>query len=217
MEREMTQRVVGFLGDSFTNGNHWSSPKCYRELVVEELAENHPEVEVVPGIAWHTKNGVKVLREELLPRQPEIVFILLGANDCAHQRSKSDAQLTPPPEYEENLRAILDAITSAGSRAALITVAPLNERHTLKDPEAFRTNADVAVCNRILRRLASERDVRLVDIHTPLGQGDVEEVICSDGLHATLAGHGIIACEVLRAVDEELFGPSGVEGGSARG
>jgi len=33
----VTRRVLGFLGDSFTNGNHWSSPKCYRELVTEEL------------------------------------------------------------------------------------------------------------------------------------------------------------------------------------
>ena len=213
----MTRRVVGFLGDSFTNGNHWSSPKCYRELVAEELAESHPELEVVPGIAWHTKNGVRVLREELLPWKPEIVFILLGANDCAHQRSRGDAQLTPPDEYEENLGAILDTIASAGSRAALMTVAPMNEAYTLEDPEAFRTNADVAACNRILRQLASERGVRLVDIHTPLAEADIEEVICSDGLHATLAGHRVIAREVLQAVEEELFGAGRVEKGRADG
>lgn len=207
----MNQRVVGFLGDSFTNGNHWSSRKCYRELVVEELARSHPEVEVVAGIAWHTKNGVQVLEDELLPRGPEVVFVFLGANDCAHQRSKDDAQLTPPMEYENNMRAILAVITSAGVRAGLITVAPLNERHTLGDPEAFRTNADVEACNRILRRLASERNIRLVDIHTPLSQADIEEVICSDGLHATLAGHRIIAREVLRALEDEMFGPPRAE------
>jgi len=213
----MKQRVVGFLGDSFTNGGHWSSPKCYRELVAEELTRSHPEVEVVPGIAWHTKNGVKVLQDELLPRSPEVVFVLLGANDCAHQRDRDDAQLTPPEEYEKNMRAILKTITSAGARAALITVAPLNERYSLEDPEAFRTNADVAVCNRILRRLASQRNLRVVDIHTPLAEADVEEVICSDGLHATPAGHGIIAREVLRAVEEELFGSPAAGGGNARG
>ena len=200
----MSGRAVGFLGDSFTNGNHWSSPKCYRELVAEELATDHPEVEVVPGIAWHTKNGVRVLEEELLPRRPEIVFVFLGANDCAHQRSKDGAQLTPPTDYESNMRAILATITSAGVRAAVVTVAPLNERHTLADPEAFRTNADVEACNRILRRLASEWNVTLVDVHTPLCQADIEEVLCSDGLHATLAGHEIIARQVLQAVEDEL-------------
>ncbi len=94
----MNQRVVGFLGDSFTNGSHWSSPKCYRELVVEELARSHPEAEVVAGIAWHTKNGVQVLEDELLPRKPEIVFVFLGANDCAHQRDEDSAQPTLPTE-----------------------------------------------------------------------------------------------------------------------
>jgi len=87
----------------------------------------------------------------------------------------------------------------------------MNETYTLEDPEAFRTNADVGVCNRSLRRLASERGVRLVDIHAPLAEADIEEVICSDGLHATLAGHRVIAREVLDAVEEELFGSGGDE------
>ncbi len=94
----MNRRVIGFLGDSFTNGNHWSSPKCYRELVVEELARSHPEVEVVPGIAWHTKNGVQVLEDELLPRNPGLIFVFPGADDCAYQRDEDSAQRTLPTE-----------------------------------------------------------------------------------------------------------------------
>lgn len=202
----MRRRVVGLLGDSFTNGNHWSSPKCYRELLIEELARSRPEVEVAAGIAWHTRNGVALLEEELLPRRPELVFVFLGANDCAHLRNRDGAQLTPPMNYENNMRAILAAITAAGAKPALITVAPVNERYTLEDPEAVRTNADVEACNRVLRRLAAERGVRLVDINSPLRRADIEEVICSDGLHATLAGHRIIAREVLRAIEEELYG-----------
>ena len=201
----MERRVVGFLGDSFTNGQHWSSPKCYRELVAEELATSHPEVEVVPGVAWHTQNGVSVLERDILPGRPELVFVFLGANDCAHRRNAGGEQLTPPMKYENNMRAILATITSAGARPALITVAPVNERLTRTDPEAFRGAADVEACNRILRRLAAELKLRLVDIFAPLAAADIDEVICTDGLHATLAGHRIIAAEVLRAVEAELL------------
>ena len=207
----MRQRVVGFLGDSFTNGQHWSSPKCYRELVAEELARTHPEVEVVPGIAWHTKNGVSVLERDILPRKPELVFVFLGANDCAHRRQFDDEQLTPPMEYDNNMRAVLATIGSAGARGALITVAPVNERVTLADPEAFRTSADVEAYNRVLRRLAAERRVRLVDIFSPMVAAGIDTVLCSDGLHATLAGHRIIATEVLRALESEL--PKAATGG----
>ena len=207
----LKRRVIGLLGDSFTNGNHWSSPRCYRELLAEALAGSHPEVEVVAGIAWHTNNGVAVLEEEVLPRRPELAFVFLGANDCAHLRNRDGAQLTPPIKYEHNLRAILATVAAAEARAALVTVTPVNERHTLQDPEAFRTNADVEACNRVLRRLAEERGVRLVDINTPILQGDIEEVICSDGLHATLAGHRIIAREVLRAIEEELYGTASAD------
>jgi len=94
----MNQRVVGFLGDSFTNGNHWSSRKCYRELVAERLARGRPAVRVVQGMAGHTKNGVQVLEDGLLPRGPEVVFVFLGANDCAHQRDEASAQRTLPTE-----------------------------------------------------------------------------------------------------------------------
>ncbi len=201
----MERRVVGFLGDSFTNGQHWSSPKCYRELVAEELARSNPKVEVVPGIAWHTNNGVAVLQQELLPRRPELVFVFLGANDCAHRRNADGEQLTPPMKYDNNMRAILATITSSGARAALITVAPVNERLTLTDPEAFRGAVDVEACNRVLRRLAAELELRLVDVFTPLAAADIDEVICTDGLHATLAGHRIIADQVLAAIQAELF------------
>ncbi len=94
----MNQRVVGLLGDSFTNGNHWSSRKCHRELVAEQLARGRPEVRVVPGMAGHTKNGVKVLEDELLPRNPGLIFVFPGANDCAHRRDEASAQRTLPTE-----------------------------------------------------------------------------------------------------------------------
>lgn len=94
----MNQRVVGFLGDSFTDGNHWSSWKCCWELVAERLAQGRPEVRVVQGMAGHTKNGVKVLEDELLPRGPEVVFVFLSANDCAHRRDEDSAQRTLPTE-----------------------------------------------------------------------------------------------------------------------
>ena len=80
----MNQRVVGLLGDSFTNGNHWSSRKCYRELVAERLARGRPEVRVVQGMAGHTK--------------PELIFVFPGADDRAHQRDEDSAQRTLPTE-----------------------------------------------------------------------------------------------------------------------
>ncbi len=94
----MNQRVVGFLGYSFTNGNHWSSRKCHRELVAERLAQGRPEARVVQGMAGHTKNGVGVLEDGLLPRNPELIFVFPGADDCAHQRDEDSAQRTLPTE-----------------------------------------------------------------------------------------------------------------------
>ncbi len=94
----MNQRVVGFLGDSFTNGSRWSSWKCYRELVAERLARGRAEVRVVRGMAGHTKNGVQVLEDELLPRNPGLIFVFPGADDCAHQRDEDSAQRTLPTE-----------------------------------------------------------------------------------------------------------------------
>jgi lysophospholipase L1-like esterase len=179
--------------------------------VAEELTGSHPEVEVVVGIAWHTRNGVAVLESDILPRRPELVFVFLGANDCAHRRDADGQQLTPPMEYENNMRAMVATIGSVGAHVALITVAPVNERYTLNDPEAYRTAADVEACNRVLRRLAGEGRARLVDVHRPLWEADIAEVICSDGLHATLAGHRIIAHEVLRVIEGELFGAPEVQ------
>jgi len=49
-------------------------------------------------MAGHTKNDVKVLEDELLPRNPGLIFVFPGADDCAPQRDEDSAQRTLPTE-----------------------------------------------------------------------------------------------------------------------
>jgi len=103
--------------------------------------------------------------------QPRAAVLLVGTNDAmgAHLESRGQDYATKKklPElptlanYEANLRAVLERLTSDVERVAVCTLPPLGE-----DPDADPSHAHDAV----VRRLADEFGATLLDVRATLAE-----------------------------------------------
>jgi lysophospholipase L1-like esterase len=157
--------VVLCLGDSITHGHlgsDWTELLARRGLCVVNGGINGE-------LAW---NVVQRL-ERALACRPDVVTILIGANDAmgshdeaSGRRYMRKSKLPRLPDlgwFEQNLRELVRRIREASkARIALMTLAPIGE-----DPEA-PIAALVGECNTIIARVAADLDVALLPLQDRL-------------------------------------------------
>ena len=169
---------------------------------------------------------------DLMTREPDLfpprrdvalVVILLGANDAARPDGRKSAYGVDLPEYEENLRWIVEryAPTSAkdvdgesNARVVLCVPPPIDEEERLRitthqrgmpadllDRDAERTAAYAAAARRVGEAIRAPT----ADLHAAfLGRGvGWEKALLSDGLHFTAEGQALAFETVLAAVPPE--------------
>jgi len=147
-----------------------------------------------------------------LAHRPKIVVIQFGINDSAIDVWKNPPAQEPRislAEFEQNLRQIVARTRKAGASPILMTANPLRWTPQLKELygktpyDASRPDGleapQLLGYNEIVRKLAAELRVPLVDIHKEFHQRDVDQLLL-DGMHPNDAGHEIIAQLLVPAV-----------------
>jgi lysophospholipase L1-like esterase len=167
----------------------------------------------VPGNT--TEMAAKRFEKDVLVYKPDLVIVQFGANDAA-----VDVWKTPPATesrvgikaFEQNLRSFISAIKSYGGKVILVATSPTRWTDKLKkmygkppynpnDPNGF----DVILKDyvEVVRRLASEEKVRLVDLFEAYytyqqKTGQQMDALFLDGLHPNSAGQRIEANLILK-------------------
>ena len=215
---EGIHRIV-FIGDSITQAGDYVtdvecwllSQGCYKEVLniglSSETATALTEGEKAPHLANYRFARPFVgdrLSRSLALAKPELLFVCYGMNDA------SDL-----PEGPEGLRRFTEAVTSlretalrAGAKRVVLLTPPIHDSRKFIDPaqDPHERNL-VAFSGWLLSMRAKGWEV--VDIHGPMRRAldaarktNPSFRFQPDGIHPDLAGHWLMAREIL----SQLFG-----------
>ena len=196
-------KLVAF-GDSVTEGvgqsgvtEETSYPEVLRRRLTAALGE---EVEVVnAGLGGDvTSLGLERMDRDVLCHEPDCVVVMFGVNDAGFFRPPEGFADTPRVDirtYEENLREMVRRIRAAGAEPMLLAPAPMGARYGYAWLEPYRKhglNYLVARYAHVVRAVASEMGVLLVDVYAGFEENPKKEDFLPDGLHPGVEGQAFI-------------------------
>ncbi len=185
-----------FAGDSITHGAlhtlGWRDyTELFRERVGWELRRQHDAV-INTAYSGYT---VRNLLDEYTPRigrfAPDVVFIMIGMNDCCEER-------VPLPEFSGALRTLAERIQQDGGLPVLQTTCPVIAGKAPGREEYLPSYMDA------VRGVAVETNLPLVD-HAAVWLARSEQeryYLMSDPFHPNECGH--------RAFAHALFHAAGI-------
>jgi len=202
-------KIVAF-GDS-TTAFRGSIRKVYSQRLAEALPNHGISAWVVnSGVGSSTTRHARDRFErDVLAHHPDVVIIMLGANDSA-----IDVWKNPPAtesrvsreEYAENLSFFCNTLKTRGAKVILMTPTPFRWTAKLRelygkppydvnDPNGF--SAPLAEYCEIMRTIAGQQNVTLIDLFQAFEDYDrvdgqsVDDLLL-DGMHPNDAGHKLV-------------------------
>lgn len=206
------------FGDSTTAERPGVVNKVYTQRVAETLQGVGSPLSVhnagVPSNT--TKNARDRLARDVLAYKPRIVVIQFGINDAAvdvWKQPPATGSRVPLAEYEKNLRWMISALREQNVKLILMTTNPTRWTSKLRElygkPPYRPDDADgfdapvLASYNQVVRKIAQELAVPLVDVHAAFLER-VPDNLLLDGMHPNDEGHRIIAERLVPVVREHL-------------
>ncbi|MCU0335969.1 MAG: GDSL-type esterase/lipase family protein [Chitinophagaceae bacterium] len=160
-----------FFGDSITDGCEWS------EFFPGKLVLNR-------GISADNSFGLLYRLHEVLKRQPQKLFILIGINDLARG--------IPVPVILGNIDTLVQRVKrhSPGTTLILQSVLPTNPAFTTFAKHQGKEK-ELAALNAGIEALATREEVFFLDLYSAFAnaEGVLPATYTNDGLHLTGAGY----------------------------
>ena len=170
-EPQRQGRIV-FLGNSITEMGDWKT------LTGDSTVINR-------GIGGDITYGILQRLSLVTALKPSKIFLLIGINDIGKD--------IPPAMIVHNIGRIVDRIRqeSPNTRIILQTILPVNP-YVRGFPQHYDKNDKVIQANVLLRKLAAEKGLPLVDLYAAFSdqQGYLRKELTGDGLHLTPNGDG---------------------------
>ena len=201
------EKVV-FLGDSITAGCDFI---CWTQAVYQLRCQGKVRLENAGISGDSAGGGLARLEYDVLDRKPDRVFIMFGMNDLgvplyAKGGMEMDAKrLKRLENYENNLNRICDRLKEAGVTAVLITPTPYNQYG--KGNSSTYNEAGLAAAAGIIRKIAKERGLEVLDLHAPMTEILKKQPAISpmrtDNVHPNVLGHMVMTYYLCKAAGLE--------------
>jgi lysophospholipase L1-like esterase len=199
------RKKVLFLGDSLTAA---ASAKAGYIAVIKDLIRSNDEEQKYDLINAGV-NGNKVtdllerLDEDVLKRGPEIVVVFIGINDVWH---KLNGNGTSIEVFEQQYKILLTTLVEASIKVMVCTPPLIGE----KPGNINQFNDDLDAYSSVIRRLASEMDVPVVDLRAAFVSvisinnlsGQEAGILTTDGVHLNAKGNELAGYEIWRVLKE---------------
>ena len=142
--------------------------KRWRDVILG-VRDKGPEFGNQSG--WRIGNVLNVADDVLKSKQPEVAIIMIGTNDISGGRV--------PADYAEGVAKLIDKCLAAHCVPILTTIPPRRDH-----------DEAVAAANKILRALAVEKKIPLIDYHAAILERRPRDtwqgtLISADGVHPT--------------------------------
>lgn len=221
--------TIVVYGDSISRGIIFDKEKQKHAL----LLENFPNIvrtkvkAVVHNAAKFGSTLVEALhrlQNDVLRRNPDIVLIEFGGNDCDFQWDKiaenPSAEYHPNTEYAKFstlLTELVQKLQNTDIVPVLVTLPPLDPERYFRwishNSEEAKNNilkwmGNVSKIyswqeryNAAILRVAEQTKTRLIDIRSAfLDNEDYTKFLCDDGIHPNKEGHQLIADKILEYI-----------------
>ncbi len=194
-------RPVKFLalGDSYTIGESVAEVQRWPMQLTQALKENgytcyDPEIVAVTG--WRTDDLKKAITMSALPKDYNLVSLLIGVNNQYQGKSVADYQ----KEFEE----LLDiAIQHAGGDHSKVFVLSIPDYGYTPFGQAqqMKTSAEIDTFNAVNRSASKRKNVTYIDITdiSRLGLKD-PSLVAEDGLHPSGKMYGLWVKRILETI-----------------
>ena len=209
-ERDFVGRKIIAFGDSTTARR--GPLNVYEKRLAK--AESRDWV-LNAGIGGHnTKNARDRFERDVLSKNPDTAIIQFGINDAAVDVWKNPPATKPRVsigQYEQNLRFFVQRLKARETDVVLMTPNPIRWTPKLKrlygmapyqpdDGDGF--NVVLRDYAGVVRKVAREADVSLVDVYRLFDQSSDVDALLLDGMHPNDEGHRIIAEQILRVLNK---------------
>lgn len=201
-----------FIGDSITDAGRDRSNKMnlgqgYPLLVAAELQAFFPEKKLTfynTGISGDRLIDLKNRWEkDCLDINPDVVSLLIGINDTSHQIYKSEeTNFKEIEKFEEDYRFLLKSL-SQRTDARVVLMEPFVLPYP-KERMNWRRELDPRI--QIVRKVARDYQTDLIPLDGLFNSAGISNGYSyytgDDGVHPTVAGHGLIKKAWLECLKE---------------
>jgi len=189
-----------FFGDSITELGIKEKP--YRGYILEledkSKAENKSDQYdfIGSGISANKVYDLYLrLEDDVLSKNPDVVFIYVGVNDVWHKTLLGTG--TDADKFEKFYQAILKKLKDKNIKAVLVTPAVVGEKTDMSNPLDGDLNK---YCN-IIRDIAKKNDLPLVDLRKEFGNyyktnnpnNEEKNILTYDKVHLNTKGNQLVA------------------------
>jgi len=194
--------VIVAFGDSITKGDNVALRERFTSIAERELTRlTGKQVKVInAGVnADITTIALQRTERDVLAQRPDFVTIMFGVNDAGFFRPDgppADSPRVEPSEYERNLHKMVKVISAAGALPILGTPLPMSQSYWLADLPQYRKhglNYLVDQYAEIMRKVAREHDIPLIDFHRAFSDDLSLQAFLPDGIHPNAQGHAFIS------------------------
>ncbi len=213
LKEELTEKIIVALGDSITKANNLSpsmigdneeysfSTGNKVESLFVHLRSNGQNVRAV-NLAESGATSENVLVQQaknVFGYKPKYITITIGGGDIIENVSVQ--------AFKSNLTGIINQIKNEDNIVLIATLQNIQLMRTAGfdscKEDVLKINVDnittekIIAFNDVIRELAEENDLILVDLYNVLGNGDVSEYDC---LHLNINGQEKVAREFINAL-----------------
>lgn len=191
-----TKRVV-FFGDSITQGG--AQGNGYINLLKKQVDSTKFEL-LGAGVGGNKIYDLYLrLEDDVLAKQPDLVFIYVGINDVWHKQTSKTG--TDYPKYLKFYQALINKIKASGSTVVLCTPSVVGE----KKGGANELDADLDKYSDGIRELAVKNDLPLCDLRKAFQayeeknnpQDLDKDILTRDKVHLNDKGNEFVAGQML--------------------
>jgi lysophospholipase L1-like esterase len=188
---------VVFFGDSITQAgvNKGGYIDRIQTAITQKNLQEQYELEGA-GISGNKIYDLYLrIEEDVLAKQPDVVFIYVGVNDVWHKASSGTG--TDADKFEKFYNAVVKKLQDKNIRVILCTPAAIGER----TDNTNQQDGDLNAYSNIIRRIAQQKKCELVDLRKQLLAYNLENnkenkekgILTTDRVHLNVTGNQFVA------------------------
>lgn len=194
------KRVI-FFGDSITQAG--ARPGGYITRINDLLTKQGKAADyelVGAGISGNKVYDLYLrLDDDVLAKQPDLVFIYIGVNDVWHKRTSGTG--TDPDKFMKFYEALIRKLQAANAKVVLCTPAVIGE----KTDHSNEQDGDLNQYSNMIRELAKKQNIPLCDLRKAFldynlknnPDNKAQGVLTSDRVHLNDTGNQFVAEQML--------------------
>jgi isoamyl acetate esterase len=201
---QQSKKKIIFFGDSITQAGVQPGGYIMKigELATKEGVSNKYDL-IGAGIGGNKIYDLYLrLEDDVLNKNPDIVFIYVGVNDVWHKQSYGTG--TDADKFEKFYNAVITKIKAKGAQIILVTPAVVGERTDFSN----QLDGDLNLYSNIIKGIAKQNNLKVIDLRTAFLEYNKKNnpenkesgILTTDRVHLNEKGNQLVADEMWKVL-----------------